>query len=74
MGGGRGGCRPAVGNKIRDGKIHLVSHRRDDRDFGSRNDTGKSLVIEAPQILRRAATPSQNDDIHRLLRVAPDGR
>ena len=49
-----------IGYEIADTKIDLVSDRRDDGRFGYVDRASQGLVVEAPQILARAAAASDD--------------
>ena len=62
-----GGARRGRGAPIRDevdqGGVRLVPHGRDDRDGRRRHDARQALVVEAPQVLDRAAAPRHDQQV-----------
>ena len=56
-----------IGYEIADAKIDLVPDCRDDGRFGRVDRASQGLVVEAPQILARAAAASDDDRIVALL-------
>ncbi len=62
--------RPEIRHEIRDRKINLMPHRRDDRDFRSRDRAGYDLLVEAPEILQRSAAAPHDEHIAARISVA----
>ncbi len=61
---GAGGGGPPIGDKIGNGEIHFVTHRRDHRNGAAVDGPGHHLFVEGPQIFQGAAAPGQDDDLH----------
>ncbi len=58
-----GGRRAAVGDEVDQGGVGLVPHGRDDRDGRRRHRAGQALVVEAPQVLDRAAAARDDQQV-----------
>ena len=58
--------RPHIGHKIRNGKVRFMTDSADDRLAASRNGPGHAFLVKSPQVLHAAATPSHNDNVHRV--------
>src|SRR5690606_7812178 len=59
---GRGGGAP-VGDEIDQGGVGLVPHGGNDRDAGGGDCAGQAFVVEAPQILDRAAAAGDDQQV-----------
>jgi len=66
-GGGRGGAQ--IGDEVRDGEVGLVPDRRNDGQLRRSNGAGEGLVVEAGEVLERAAAAGDEDqvDLTRML-------
>ena len=65
-----GRCRSGVGHMISHGHVCLMAHRGDHRHIAGEYGPGHHLRVKAPEVLGRAATPANYDQI----RAAPQGQ
>lgn len=63
FGGCTGGGRAQVGDKIRDGKIGLVSHGRNHRENAAGDGAGDDFFVERPEIFNAASSATNDEKI-----------
>src|SRR6266849_3762892 len=63
LGGGAWSGSAKIRDKVGNGEVHLVPNRGDDRLGTSGDRSGDDLLIEGPQILHRASTSGEDNDI-----------
>ena len=63
FGGGGGGGGARVGDHVGDTEIHLVAHRRDNRQLTGGDRPGDDFLVEGPQVLEGAAAATDDQCI-----------